>query len=182
MRAVLVSGLLDGDVTAADQLVESAGMLNLQRSGEFVVVSAECPAPGAEALPDVEPVLRRHNVTSAWRLDHEHQDGLVELRLGFDAPLLVDALTELARGRVGISAAFRGLANAADARRQARLAALRRHARVARGAPFRPAAARRAARRRARPGRCPGLRRPRPGPRPSPPTIATCSCRQHAPG
>jgi sugar diacid utilization regulator len=122
MRAVLVSGLLDGDVTAAEELLESAGVLHLQRSGEFVVVSAECPAPGAEALPNVEPVLRRHNVTSAWRLDHEHQDGLVELRLGFDAQHLVDVLTELARGRVGISAAFLGLADAPDARRQARLA------------------------------------------------------------
>jgi hypothetical protein len=122
MRAVLVSGVLDGDVTAADALVEAAGALHLQRNAEFVVVSAECPSPGAEGLPDAEPMLRRHNVTSAWRLDHEHQDGLVELRRGFGVQHLVDALGASARGRVGISAAFHGIADAPEARRQARLA------------------------------------------------------------
>jgi hypothetical protein len=122
MRAVLVSSLLDGDATAAEELVESASVLHLPRNGEFVVVSAECAAPGAEALPDVERVLRRHNLTSVWRLDHEHQDGLVELRLGFGAQHLTEVLTELARGRVGISAPFHALTEAPDARRQARLA------------------------------------------------------------
>jgi DNA-binding PucR family transcriptional regulator len=66
--------------------------------------------------------LRGRNLTSAWRLDHEHQDGLVELRVGFGAQELVEVLAELARGRVGVSALFRGLADAPDARRQARLA------------------------------------------------------------
>jgi hypothetical protein len=122
MRAVLVSGLLDGDSAAAEELVESASALHLPRTGEFVVVSAECPAPGAEALPDVERVLRRHNVTSAWRLDHEYQDGLVELRLGFGARHLDEVLTRLARGRTGISAVFGVLTESPDARRQARLA------------------------------------------------------------
>jgi hypothetical protein len=122
MRAVLVSSLLDGDTTAAEELLESAGALRLQRNGEFVVVSAGCPAPGEEALPDVERELRRHNLISAWRLDHEHQDGLVELRAGFGSEALVEVLAGLARGRVGVSASFRGLADAPDARRQARLA------------------------------------------------------------
>jgi hypothetical protein len=122
MRAVLVSSLLDGDTTAAEELVESAGVLRLRRAGEFVVVSAGCPTPGEEALPDVERELRRHNLVSAWRLDHEHQDGLVELRVGFGSEALVEVLAGLARGRVGVSASFRGLAEAPDARRQARLA------------------------------------------------------------
>ena len=122
MRAVLVTGLLDGDVTAAEELVEAAGALHLQRNGEFVVVSVECPSPGTEGLPDGERMLRRHNVTSAWRLDQEHQDGLVELRLGFGVQHLAEALVGSARGRVGVSAAFHGLADAPEARRQARLA------------------------------------------------------------
>lgn len=122
MRAVLVSSLLDGENTAAEDLLESTSALRLQRDGEFAVISAECPAPGQEALPDVERTLRRHNVTSAWRLDHEHQDGLVELRFGFAAEHLVDVLTGLSEGRVGVSAVFRGLAEAPDAWRQARLA------------------------------------------------------------
>jgi hypothetical protein len=122
VRAVLVSSLLDGDTTAAEELVESGSMLNLQRSGDFAVVSAASPGPGDEGLPDVERVLRRHNITSVWRLDHEHQDGLVELRLGFDTPHLAELLTGLTRSRVGISSVFHGLADAPDARREARLA------------------------------------------------------------
>jgi hypothetical protein len=122
MRGVLVSGLLDGNVSAAEELVEAAAALHLERSGEFVVVSAHCPAPGAEGLPDVEPMLRRHNVTSAWRLDHEHQDGLVELRPGFSTKHLVGVLEEPARGRVGVSTVFPVLADAPEARREARLA------------------------------------------------------------
>lgn len=122
MRAVLVSGLLDGDLTAAEELVESASVLQLPRTGEFVVISAECQVAGDEALPDIERVLRTHNLTSAWRLDHEHHDGLVQLRPGFGAAQLGDVLTELARGRVGASAVFSALSDAPDARRQARLA------------------------------------------------------------
>jgi len=122
MRAVLVSSLLDGDAAAAEELVESAGALRLQRNGDFVVISAVCPAPGEEALPDVERELRRHNLTSAWRLDHDHQDGLVELHVGVGTDQLVDVLTGMARGRVGVSTTFHGLAEAPDARRQARLA------------------------------------------------------------
>ena len=181
MRAVLVSGLLDGDVTAAEELDESAGMLHLQRSGEFAVVSAECPAPGAEALPDVEPVLRRHNVTSAWRLDHEHQDGLVELRLGFGAQHLVEVLTALTRGRVGMGAVFRGLADApTPAARPVWRATPRRRRRET----WSVSTSTRSP--------CswpPSPTRPRPWPPPSSArsspshaTIATCSCRRHAPG
>ena len=122
MRAVLVGGLLDGDSAAAEELVESATMLQMRRTGDFAVVSAECASPGTEALPDVERTLRRHNVTSAWRLDHDHQDGLVELRLGFRIEQLHEALRPLATGRVGVSSVVHALADAPEARRQARLA------------------------------------------------------------
>ena len=123
VRAAMVGGLLDGDLTAAERLLESASMLGLDREAEFVVVSAECPTPGVESLPDVEHALRRHNVTSVWRIDRDHQDGLVELRFGFGATQLADALAELTEARVGVSAPFRGLGDAPEARRQARLAA-----------------------------------------------------------
>lgn len=123
VRAAMVGGLLDGDLTAAERLLESASMLGLDREAEFVVVSAECPTPGVESLPDVEHALRRHNVTSVWRIDRDHQDGLVELRFGFGATQLADTLAELTEARVGVSAPFRGLGDAPEARRQARLAA-----------------------------------------------------------
>lgn len=54
-----------------------------------------------EPEPDIERVLQGHNVTSAWRLHHEHQDGLVELRVGFDPRRLDSLLFELATARIG---------------------------------------------------------------------------------
>lgn len=122
VRAAMVGGLLDGDLAVAERLLESATMLGFDRDAEFVVVSAECSTPGVEGLPDIEHALRRHNLTSVWRLDRDHQDGLVELRFGFGTTHLADALAELANARVGVSAPFHGLGEAPEARRQARLA------------------------------------------------------------
>lgn len=122
MRAVLVGSLLDGDADATAYVGETAGMLDLGRATEYVVVSAESPSPGAEGLPDVERALRRVNVRSAWRLDHEHQEGVVALRLGFGAGQLVELLTGLARARVGVSGVVDRLDDIQEARRQARVA------------------------------------------------------------
>jgi hypothetical protein len=122
MRAVLVGSLLDGDNGTGAQPWEAAGALNLDAGGEYVVVSARSDAAGTEALPDVERALSRHNVNSAWRLDHEHQDGVVALRFGFGAEQVVEQLAGIATGPVGVSAAGRGLDGASEARRQARLA------------------------------------------------------------
>ena len=123
LRSVVVGALLDGETRASD-FWESAESLNLDRDGDFVVVSAECRTAGAEGLPDVERELLRRNVTSAWRLDREHQDGLVVLRFGFGVDELVGAVSGLAGGRVGISAPFHVLEEAPSGRRQARLASL----------------------------------------------------------
>jgi len=122
VRSTLVGSLLDGDTTTADQLWESAGVLSLQPAGDFVVVSAACPTPGAEGVPSAERRLGRHNVTSAWRLDHDRQDGLVQLRPGFGLDQLLALLGDLTLERVGVSSPFTRLEDAADARRQARIA------------------------------------------------------------
>ncbi|MBM7516784.1 PucR family transcriptional regulator [Nocardioides nitrophenolicus] len=122
MRAVLVGSLLDGDADATAYVGETAGMLDLGRATEYVVVSAESPTPGEEGLPDVERALRRANVRSAWRLDHDHQEGVVALRFGFGADHLVELLGGLARARVGISSVVGRLDDIQEARRQARVA------------------------------------------------------------
>jgi hypothetical protein len=122
-RAVLVGTLLDGEGPAEGQQWEAASLLDLSRDADFVVVSALCPSPGIEALPDVSRVLRRRNVTGAWRLDHEHHEGVVALPRGFGVQRLLEELTPLAGGPVGVSAVFSRLDQAADACRQARLAA-----------------------------------------------------------
>lgn len=121
MRAVLVASLLDGD-ESAEQVFEAARVLNLDGASDYVVVSAESPAPGAEGLPDVERVLRRTNVASAWRLDHHYQDGVVALRFGFGVEHLAELLDELATGRVGISSPLGRIDRASEGRRRARVA------------------------------------------------------------
>ncbi|TNM48209.1 PucR family transcriptional regulator [Nocardioides albidus] len=122
MRAVLVGSLLDGDSDATAYVGETAGMLDLGRASEYVVVSAESPAPGSEGLPDVERALTRVNVRSAWRLGPDHQEGVVALRLGFGPDHLADLLGGVARSRVGISSVVTRLDDVQEARRQARVA------------------------------------------------------------
>lgn len=123
LRGVMVGALLDGESTGAERDWRAATVLDLPPDGGFVVVSAECTSPGSEALPDVERILRRQNLTGAWRLDHEHHEGLVVLPLSYDVSRLVEALAELATGRVGISAVFSRLDASHAACQEARQAA-----------------------------------------------------------
>jgi hypothetical protein len=123
LRGVMVGSLLDGEASGADQDWRAATVLGLPQDGGFVVVSAECSSPGTEALPDVERILRRQNLTGAWRLGHDHHEGLVVLPLTYDEARLVETLAELATGRVGISAVFARLDGSHAARQEARLAA-----------------------------------------------------------
>lgn len=123
-RSVLVGTLLDGDGTHAEQLWETADALDLRSGSDFVIVSAQCPAPGVEGLPDIERALRKQNVASAWRLVNEHQDGLVVLRFGFDPTQLKAFLSDRATTSVGLSAPFQRLEEAAEAKRAARVACI----------------------------------------------------------
>ena len=122
-RSVLVGTLLDGD-GASEQLWETADALDLRSGTEFVIVSAHCPTPGVEALPDIERALRKQNVASAWRLVNDQQDGLVALRFGFDRAQLRSLLEGMATARVGISGPFQRLEEAAEAKRSARVASI----------------------------------------------------------
>jgi len=121
MRGVLVGTLLDGDIPDGDHSWDATAILNL-RGTEYVVVSAECASPGTEALPEVEQVLTRQNVSSAWRLDHDRHEGVVALRVGFGVARLVDKIGGTASGRVGLSIPFPRIDDASEGCRQARLA------------------------------------------------------------
>jgi hypothetical protein len=110
-----------GSATAASSW-ESAALLKLPQHGAFVVVAAECLAPGQEGLPQVEDRLRRHDVASAWRLDAELHEGLVSLRPRFGVDQLCAELEPIASGRVGVSEPYPSLDQAPPALRQARLA------------------------------------------------------------
>jgi hypothetical protein len=122
LRSALLNGLLDGRLGDGSQLWESAALLKLPQHGAFVVVAAECPAPGQEALPEIEDRLRRHDVVSAWRLDAELQEGLVSLRPRFGLQQLCTELEPIASGRVGLSEPYPSLDQAPTALRQAQLA------------------------------------------------------------
>lgn len=122
LRSALLNGLLDGKLGDGSHLWESAAALKLPQQGTFVVVAAECPSPGEEALPGVEDLLRRRDVVSAWRLDAEQHEGLVVLRPRFDAAQLSTELAGLALGRVGVSEPYGNLEQTPQALRQARLA------------------------------------------------------------
>jgi hypothetical protein len=122
LRSALLDSLLDGKLGDGTRLWESAALLKLPQQGTFVVVAAECPAPGDEALPRVEELLRRRDLVSAWRLDAELQEGLVALRPRLDVAQLCTELATVAVGRVGVSEPYAGLEQTAPALRQARLA------------------------------------------------------------
>jgi hypothetical protein len=122
VRAALLSTLFDSPATDVDRLREAASSLRLPPQGDLVVVSAECPAPGAEALATFEATLRRGDVTSAWRLDVDHHDGIVVLRTRYRMDALLDDLAAATGGRVGVSPVFGRIDEAHRALRQARLA------------------------------------------------------------
>ena len=122
VRTAAVGALLDGTVHDEARLWESAAMLRLPHHGTFVVVAAETPGPGQEALPRVEEALRRQNIASAWRLDTGHQVGVLAIR----PPVTVDRVSQrlgaLATGRVGVSESYGSLDRTHVAVRQARIA------------------------------------------------------------
>ncbi|GAA4819398.1 helix-turn-helix domain-containing protein [Nocardioides caeni] len=121
MRAVAVADLLDS-ATAAGEVGRAAEILGLAGSTRFVVVSAESDEPGAESLPGVERLLRQRNLASAWRLDHDHHEGIVAVR---DHPPLDEVarwLGEIATSRVGLSDPVDRLTDIPLARQQARVA------------------------------------------------------------
>ncbi len=122
LRAAIVGTVLDGEMTADADLWATAAALPFDRDGRFVVVTALCRPPGTEALPRAERVLAGRGLDSAWRMEHDHQDGVVALRRDADESLLVELLAPLAVGRVGVSAPFDGLDQAPAARRQAGIA------------------------------------------------------------
>ena len=122
VRNAVLSGLLDGTLGGGSQVWESASMLNLPQYGTFVVVVAETPRPGDEALPGVETLLRRHALASAWRLEAERQVGVVTVRKLSDLAKVCQHVTPLARGRVGVSEPYTSLDQSAGALRQALVA------------------------------------------------------------
>ncbi len=105
-RPFLIDSLLEGRVLDRWSLWEVASCLRLPASGPFVVIAAEVPALGIEALPEIESKLRSLDVYSAWRLQPDLQVGIVHVKSERHLDKILALVRRLATDRVGASARF----------------------------------------------------------------------------
>ena len=105
-RPFLIDSLLEGRAIDRWSLWEAASCLRLPASGPFVVMAAEVPAVGREALPEIESKLRSHDVYSAWRLRPDLQVGIVHVKSDRHLDSILALVGRLATDRVGVSARF----------------------------------------------------------------------------
>ena len=108
-RPFLIDSLLEGRVLDRWSLWEVASCLRLPASGPFVVIAAEVPALGTEALPEIESKLRSLDVYSAWRLQPDLQVGIVHVKSERHLDKILALVSRLATNQVGVSARFEDL-------------------------------------------------------------------------
>jgi hypothetical protein len=123
-RSALVEALLQGRITEHETLWEAAEILRISRRGPFVVVAAEVPEAGRQALPEMEARLRSVGMASAWRLMADLQVGIVVLPEDGRLDQLVTALEKHAGHRVGVSPRYPALDGTREALRFAKFAIL----------------------------------------------------------
>jgi PucR C-terminal helix-turn-helix domain/GGDEF-like domain len=121
-RSALVGALLEGRITETRTLWEAAEVLRITRRGPYVVVAAEVPELGRQAIRDAENRLRADGISSAWRLLPDCQVGIVVLRTPRQLGQLVTLLTGRSAHRIGISPQYQALEDTAEALRFARIA------------------------------------------------------------
>lgn len=121
-RSALVEALLEGRITETRTLWETAEILRISRRGPYVVVAAEVPELGRQAIEDGEQKLRADGFSSAWRLLPDLQVAIVVLRGRQQLERLVALLSDRARHRVGISPLYATLDQTRPGLRLARIA------------------------------------------------------------
>ncbi|MER6047206.1 helix-turn-helix domain-containing protein [Streptomyces sp. NPDC001793] len=121
-RSALVEALFTGLLTDRTTLWEAADVLGLPTGGPYVVVAAEVPGPGREALPGIEARLLTERLRSAWRLLPDLHVGVVAVQRPAAEEALVRVLERALAVRVGVSPSFRDLRETPRALRLARLA------------------------------------------------------------
>ena len=114
-RPFLIDSVLEGRIFDRWSLWEVASGLRLPANGPFVVIAAEVPAVGSEALPDIESKLRSRDVYSAWRLQPDLQVGIVHVKSDRQLDEILGLVSRLAMNRVGVSARFDDLHDAPHA-------------------------------------------------------------------
>ena len=121
-RAALTEALLDGRHITDYSIWEIAQLLRLPLSGPYMVIAAECPMLGKQALPGISPMLRAIDIFSAWRLLPDIQVGIVQIASERKRDTMLELIERQARKRIGVSPQFDELTDTAQALRFARVA------------------------------------------------------------
>jgi hypothetical protein len=121
-RAALTEALLDGRTITDYGVWEVAQSLRLPLSGPYVVIAAECPILGKQALPGISAQLRAIDIFSAWRLLPDLQVGIAQVPSDKAREAMLELIERQAIKRVGVSPEFHELTNTAQALRYARVA------------------------------------------------------------
>ena len=121
-RAALTEALLDGRHITDYSVWEVAQLLRLPLSGPYIVIAAECPTVGKQALPGISPKLRCVDIFSAWRLLPDIQVGIAQIPSSSTRDAMLELIERQAIKRVGVSPQFDELTDTAQALRYARVA------------------------------------------------------------
>ena len=121
-QAALAEALLEGRPLGDHSLWDVAALLQIPARGPYVVIAAQVPKVGKQALPRIQAQLRDIGVFSAWRLLPDLHIGIAHIPA---PPTLTDAVELLRRAtttRIGVSPLFSDLADTAQSLRYARVA------------------------------------------------------------
>jgi hypothetical protein len=121
-RAALTEALLNGRLLDSRTVWEVAQLLRIPHRGPYVVVAAQSPMIGKQALPSISAKLRSLDIYSAWRLLPDIQIGIAHLPSESSHGNLLGLLRRSATTAVGVSAPFDDLGDTAQALRYARIA------------------------------------------------------------
>src|SRR5258705_4575180 len=121
-RAALTEALLDGRTITDYSVWEVAQLLRLPLSGPYVVIAAECPTLGKQALAGISAKLRAVDIFSAWRLLPDIQVGIAQVPSSRKRDAMLGLIERQAIKRVGVSPQFDELTDTAQALRYARVA------------------------------------------------------------
>ena len=105
-RSNLIDALLEGRAVDDWSLRQVAGDVRLPINGPFMVVAAQVPSSGGEALPEIESKLRSLDIFSAWRRLPDMQVGIVHVASDRHRDRVVALMSRMTTARVGVSAAF----------------------------------------------------------------------------
>jgi hypothetical protein len=120
-RVRLIDALLQGGPAGQWSVWEIADYLRLPIAGPYVVIAAQVGPGGKTGLPDIESKLRSVDVSSAWRLLPDAHVGIVHIANLEYLSGVLELVSRVAIGRVGVSARFNDLRAAAHALRFARV-------------------------------------------------------------